>query len=75
MKEEICAVRDTVPDVILKVIVEAGHLSEEELRRAVELCVEAAKGDFASSVLTIANAVDPEYLVVEPTGYSGSSAD
>ena len=28
----------------------------------------SAKGDFASSVLTIANAVDPEYLVVEPTG-------
>ena len=28
----------------------------------------SAKGDFASSVLTIANALDPEYLVVEPTG-------
>lgn len=28
----------------------------------------SAKGDFATSVLTIANAVDPEYLVVEPTG-------
>ena len=28
----------------------------------------SAKGDFAASVLTIANAVDPEYLVVEPTG-------
>ena len=41
VEEEICAVRDTVPDVILKVIVEAGHLSEEELRQAVELCVEA----------------------------------
>lgn len=26
------------------------------------------KGDFASSVLTIANSVDPEYLVIEPTG-------
>ena len=26
------------------------------------------KKDFASSVLTIANAVDPEYLIVEPTG-------
>ena len=41
VKEEICAVRDTVPDVILKVIVEAGHLSEEELRQAVDLCVES----------------------------------
>lgn len=28
----------------------------------------SAKGDFAASVLTIANALDPEYLVVEPTG-------
>lgn len=26
------------------------------------------KSDFASSILTIANTVDPEYLVVEPTG-------
>ncbi len=26
------------------------------------------KGDFASSVLTIAGSVDPEYLIVEPTG-------
>ncbi len=26
------------------------------------------KSDFASSVLTIANTVDPEYLIVEPTG-------
>ncbi len=28
----------------------------------------SAKGDFAASVLTVANTVDPEYLVVEPTG-------
>lgn len=28
----------------------------------------SAKGDFAASVLTVANAVDPQYLVVEPTG-------
>lgn len=26
------------------------------------------KGDFTASVLTIANTVDPEYLVIEPTG-------
>lgn len=26
------------------------------------------RGDFAQSVLTIANTVDPEYLVIEPTG-------
>lgn len=28
----------------------------------------SAKGDFAESVLTIANSVDPEFLIVEPTG-------
>lgn len=28
----------------------------------------STKGDFAASVLTIANTVDPEYLVIEPTG-------
>lgn len=26
------------------------------------------KQDFASSILTIANSLDPEYLIVEPTG-------
>ena len=26
------------------------------------------KSDFASSILTIANTLDPEYLIVEPTG-------
>ena len=26
------------------------------------------KADFASSILTIANTLDPEYLIVEPTG-------
>ena len=28
----------------------------------------SVKTDFATSVLTIANTVDPEYLIVEPTG-------
>ncbi len=28
----------------------------------------SVKGDFAASVLTIANTVDPDYLVIEPTG-------
>ena len=32
------------------------------------------KQDFASSVLTIANSLDPEYLVVEPTGVARLSA-
>ena len=31
------------------------------------VCCEA-KGDFRASVLTIANSVDPEYLIIEPTG-------
>lgn len=28
----------------------------------------SSKGEFASSVLTIANSLDPDYLIVEPTG-------
>ena len=28
----------------------------------------SAKGDFSLSVLSIANTIDPEYLVIEPTG-------
>ena len=28
----------------------------------------STKSDFASSILTIANTLDPEYLIVEPTG-------
>ena len=39
VQEEICAVREVVPKAILKVIVEAGHLSEQELRNAVDLTV------------------------------------
>ena len=35
--------------------------------RAVHLLT-SGKKDFAASVLTIANVVDPEYLIVEPTG-------
>lgn len=31
------------------------------------------KGDFAASVLTIANTVDPDYLVIEPTGVAALS--
>ena len=41
VQEELCAVRESVPDTILKIIVEAGHLSEKELRQAVEICVVA----------------------------------
>ena len=47
--------------------------SQQELRENIwemtEKCICCSgKKDFASSVLTIANAVDPEYLIVEPTG-------
>lgn len=48
VQEEICAVRETVPDTLLKVIVEAGHLSEKELRQAVDLCV-AAGADYVKT--------------------------
>lgn len=45
--------------------------SQQELRENIwemtEKCICCSgKKDFASSVLTIANAVDPEYLIVEP---------
>ena len=47
--------------------------SQQELRENIwemtEKCICCSgKKDFASSVLTIANVVDPEYLIVEPTG-------
>lgn len=32
------------------------------------------KADFSNSILTIANAIDPEYLIVEPTGVGKLSA-
>lgn len=44
----------------------AGSLNIWELAEGCICC--SMKGDFAASVLTIANAVDPEYLVIEPTG-------
>lgn len=34
----------------------------------------SGKQDFASSVLTIANTIDPEYLIVEPTGVAKLSS-
>lgn len=34
----------------------------------------SAKGDFAQSILTIANTIDPDYLVVEPTGVAKLSS-
>ena len=45
--------------------------SQEEINiwELTEGCICCStKGNFASTILTIANAVDPEYLIVEPTG-------
>lgn len=43
-----------------------GEINVWELTEGCICC--SMKGDFAASVLTIANTVDPEYLVIEPTG-------
>ena len=40
-----------------------------DIRELTEGCICCSgKSDFASSVLTISNSLDPEYLIVEPTG-------
>ena len=45
------------------------NASELEVWESTENCICCSgKQDFASSVLTIANTFDPDYLVVEPTG-------
>lgn len=41
VKEELTAVREEIPAAIFKVIIEAPHLTETEIRQAVDLCVEA----------------------------------
>lgn len=45
---------------------DVGPVNIWELTEGCICC--STKGDFAASVLTIANTVDPEYLVIEPTG-------
>ena len=47
-------------------LLEQNRLKVWELTEGCVCC--SLKSDFAMSVLTIANTVDPEYLVVEPTG-------
>lgn len=47
-------------------ILQNEDLSVYELTEGCVCC--SAKDDLASSVLTIANTVDPDYLVIEPTG-------
>ena len=50
-------------------ILKEGTNGEINIWEMTEGCICCSmKGDFAASVLTIANTVDPEYLVVEPTG-------
>ena len=45
------------------------EVTEVNIWELTEGCVCcSAKGDFAASVLTIANTVNPEFLVIEPTG-------
>ena len=48
IKEELTAVREAIPAAILKVIIEAPHLTEAEIRQAVELCIEA-RADYAKT--------------------------
>lgn len=51
--------------------IDAGNLQNKELNiwELTEGCICCSTGsDFATSVLTIANSVDPEYLIVEPSG-------
>lgn len=45
---------------------EEGELNIWELTEGCICC--SMKSDFASSILTIANTLNPEYLIVEPTG-------
>lgn len=48
---------------------EQKQMGEVNIWEMAEGCICCStKGDFAASVLTIANTVNPEYLVVEPTG-------
>lgn len=51
---------------LLKEQQKVGEVNIWELTEGCICC--SMKGDFAASVLTIANTVDPEYLVIEPTG-------
>ena len=54
------------------VLNETGRLNIWELTENCICC--SGKQDFASSVLTIANTIDPEYLIVEPTGVAKLSS-
>lgn len=51
---------------ILENSLDSGNINIWELTEGCICC--SMKGDFSASVLTIANTVDPEFLVIEPTG-------
>ena len=59
-------------DIDAKVLAETEELSVWESTENCICCT--GKQDFATSVLTIANTLDPEYLVVEPTGVARLSS-
>lgn len=59
-------------DIDAKVLSETDELSVWESTENCICCT--GKQDFATSVLTIANTLDPEYLVVEPTGVARLSS-
>ncbi len=48
VKDDISAVRNACPNAILKVIIEAPQLSDEEIKSAVQICIEA-KADYVKS--------------------------
>ena len=59
-------------DIDARVLSQTDELSVWESTENCICCT--GKQDFASSVLTIANTLDPEYLVVEPTGVARLSS-
>lgn len=59
-------------DIDARVLSETDELSVWESTENCICC--SGKQDFAASVLTIANTLDPEYLVVEPTGVARLSS-
>ena len=70
-KKEIAILENEYGDVgidgdILKKQTSGGEVNIWEMTEGCICC--STKRDFASSVLTIANSIDPECLVIEPTG-------
>ncbi|MCR5288863.1 MAG: GTP-binding protein [Treponema sp.] len=59
-------------DIDKALLMQNGNLDVWELTENCICC--SGKQDFASSILTISNTIDPEYLIVEPTGVAKLSA-